>query len=637
MAKIKPVLPLFFSLFCSLCGAPPKLHGQSIGQDTSVTLSTIQVNSSSTRLSVVGGINSDWQSTQLEKLPINNLADLLHTEAGTYIKSYGLGSLATSSVRGGSAGHTLVLWNGLPIQSPMLGQLDLALLPVLTAESISFTKGGNAALWGSGAIGGVINMNSEADFSQQFSLQSGTGFGSFGHFQQDLKLAVGNNNLQSVTKFSHQQANNDFYYFLADGLPERQQTNAELSQQFLGQDLYWKINNQNHLAFHLWWQQSDRQIPPTNVQNRSEAHQDDLTTRFLVDYKHINNNGLWNIKTGFFDEHLNYFDDLILFESRSHFRTYLAEITGQWFWKKQELLIGNFHTQTRAWSAGYRENIPNEYKTALFASWKYNGAKGNAQFSLRQEMVDGTFVPIVPALGFDWYFIPSLTLKGKISRNYRLPTFNDRFWRPGGNPDLLPESGWSQELTLAHETKAKNLLFHLSLTAFNRNIDNWILWSLQEGQSYWSANNITKVWSRGLEPRLSATVRFKKITFQWRGGYDYILSTNQVALENPKMAVGDQLIYTPVHQAFGSFSIDWNKLHFAFQHNYTGAADGINEPLEAFQIGNVRLQYTNLFKQYKGTLFLNINNIWDTDYLVVERRPMPGIHFQTGLNLFFNK
>ncbi len=609
---------------------------QSAPVDTTVMLPSVEVNAHQTRQSVVGSMSSEWQTTLLQKLPTHNLADLLQTQAGTYIKTYGLGSLATSSVRGGSAGHTLVLWNGLPVQNPMLGLLDLALLPVQSAESISFTKGGNGAMWGSGAIGGVIEMRNEADFSQKLNVTSSTEFGSFGYFKQQLKLGLGNEKLQSVTRFSFLQADNDFYYFLADGLPERQQTNARISQQFLSQDLYWKINPRNQLDFHLWWEQSDRQIPPTKVQTRSEAHQDDLITRLLLEYKYIGDAWLWRVKAGYFDEHIDYYDDLILLESPNHFQTILGEITGQWFHKKHEFLFGSTHTHTRAMSAGYRDQTPEEYKTALFASWKYTGGKWNTQISIRQEMVDGTVVPTVPSFGFDWYFAPSLILKGKVSRNYRLPTLNDRYWIPGGNPDLLPESGWSEELTIEQKSKERAFQLNVSLTAFNRKIDNWILWSIPEGQSYWSSNNITRVWSRGLEPRLAVTYKPKNIALHWRFGYDYIRSTNEVAVQHPNIAVGDQLIYTPVHQAFGAFTVDWKNLHVMYQHNFTGETEGINETIDAYHVGNVRIQYSGTLSQLKGTMFLNINNIWDADYVVIERRPMPGIYFQTGLNLFFN-
>ena len=53
------------------------------------------------------------------------------------------------------------------------------------------------------------------------------------------------------------------------------------------QDLYWKIDKKNQLAFHFWQQYSDRNIPPTNVQTKSEARQNDQATRMLIDWKNL--------------------------------------------------------------------------------------------------------------------------------------------------------------------------------------------------------------------------------------------------------------------------------------------------------------------------------------------------------------
>ncbi len=621
-------------VFLLLCSLP--LQAQEI-LDT-VRIPTIEVKAAKIRQDVTGSVSQNWTKDQLAQLPANNLAELLAAETGTFIKSYGLGSLATSSVRGGSAGHTLVLWNGLPVQSPMLGQLDLSLLPVQSMESIRFDRGGNTALWGSGAVGGVLDLRNQADFSQRLQVASLTQIGSFGQFQQQLKLRLGNAKLQAITRLSHQEAENDFTYLPAPGVPERRQSNARLFQQYLIQDLYWKINERHHLSVHFWQQESDRHIPPTNVQTRSEAHQDDRATRLILDFQKRGKKGMWQIKTGFFNEYLNYFDDQILLESRSRFRTYLSELTARWSLNSQHsLLIGNTHTYIQAWSAGYRENIPAEYKTALFASWKYKAAQLQTQISLRQEMVDGELIPLVPSLGVDVYLSPSLTIKGKLSRNYRLPTLNDRFWQPGGNENLLPESGWSQELTVEQKAGDQNFQVKASMTVFNRNIQNWILWSIREGQSFWSSNNITEVWSRGLEPRVSMTRKFDDFSLQFKGGYDYIRSTNQVELANPRMAAGEQLIYTPIHQAFGSFSLRWRGWYALYQHSYTGPTQGINDPIEAYQIGNIRLQYSPQFKAIQARFFLNIQNAWDKDYLVIERRPMPGRFFQTGIQIFFNK
>ena len=156
-------------LYILLCFSPYSLVAQVA--DT-IDIEAVEVKGFLPRGTTQGAITQSWSTTNLEKLPATNLAELLAQEAGVYIKSYGLGSLATSSVRGGSAGHTLVLWNGIPIQSPMLGLLDLSLLPISFSESISLQKGGNGANWGSGAIGGTISLKNETDYQNKFSLSN---------------------------------------------------------------------------------------------------------------------------------------------------------------------------------------------------------------------------------------------------------------------------------------------------------------------------------------------------------------------------------------------------------------------------------------------------------------------------------
>jgi len=58
-----------------------------------------------------------------------SLAELLSAHTPVFVKAYGKGTLATASFRGTAASHTKVLWNGFEINSPMLGQVDLSLVP----------------------------------------------------------------------------------------------------------------------------------------------------------------------------------------------------------------------------------------------------------------------------------------------------------------------------------------------------------------------------------------------------------------------------------------------------------------------------------------------------------------------------
>ncbi|MEM6380998.1 MAG: Plug domain-containing protein, partial [Bacteroidota bacterium] len=196
--------------------------------DSTQIIPTIEVKAKKTRTGIVGSTVTRWESPQLSNTAATNIATLLQTEAGVFIKSYGLGSLATSSVRGGSAGHTLVLWNGIPIHSPMLGLLDLSLLSINAIDAVQFQKGGNGALWGSGAIGGVLSMDNEVDFSDKMNLSVRSLFGAFGISQQDLNIGLGNTKFQSKTRFSYRRADNDFTYRLRPQLPKQKQTNAAL-------------------------------------------------------------------------------------------------------------------------------------------------------------------------------------------------------------------------------------------------------------------------------------------------------------------------------------------------------------------------------------------------------------------------
>ncbi|MEM6699617.1 MAG: TonB-dependent receptor [Bacteroidota bacterium] len=472
------------------------------GQQSTVIIDSIEVLASKIRSENIGGQSQSWSSEQLNHLAASNVADLLQQESNTYIKSYGLGSLATSSIRGGSAGHTLVLWNGLPLQSPMLGLLDLSLLPLNAVEGVNLQKGGNTALWGSGAIGGTIGLNNLPNYSNAFQASVLSEMGSFGRWQQQGQVKIGSQKLQSHTKFSHLQAENNFKYTIAPDLPKREQTNSRLSQQNLIQDFYWN-KDKHEVEAHYWYQQSARHIPPTNVQTRSEAHQNDESHRAVLNWKYFAYNSMLRAKVGWFKEHLDYFDPQILLESKSQFTTLFAEFSNQWQWKnQQQLYIGTTQSFTQAASAGY-ENQVQEHRSAFFALYQMHRGKWSLKSSLRQELVDGILVPLVPNLGVEYQISPALIANFKISKNYRLPTLNDRFWRPGGNENLLAENGWSEEVGLKSSFQKGNWTLGTNTSIFNRNINNWILWSIQEGQQFWSANNIAKVLSSGIEQRLS--------------------------------------------------------------------------------------------------------------------------------------
>lgn len=605
--------------------------------DTSLQLPQINLTETSIRNAPIGSKTEIWDSQTLQNNTASNISEILNRESGIFIKSYGAGSLATSSLRGGSAGHTAVVWNGFSLQSPMLGLLDLSFLPAVFVDEVAINAGGNSAPWGNGAIGGMIALNNLPSFEGGLEVQFKNILGSFSLWDSHLKLSYGKNKIAGSTRVFYQKAENDFEYVVRPDLPKKQQSNSAFLQEGILQELYWKIKANQQLGLHIWWQQSDREIPPTTTQTRSEAAQKDAILRSTIHWKSIGQKSILQARAGFFDEEIDYRDDMIGLQAVTRF----WNLTGEVEYERSLQNFGKIHfglnqTMTKAFADAY-ENPPENYRGAIFGAIQASYVGWDFQLSLRQEWSPDQNIPFVPSFGFEKKIGTWLISKTKISRNFRLPTLNDRYWQPGGNENLKAESGWSTELSLLAQWKIKTHQFQYSVSGFNRNIENWILWSIRQGEVFYSANNIAKVWSRGLEQRFQWQFTKKYFNLYLKGGYDYILSTNQKANENPKISEGAQLFYVPKHKAFGFLKLNWKNIGFYYQQTITSAITTISEPLEGYQVAQLGMDYIININAFSGKLFFQIENLWDENYRVVERRPMPPRHFRFGFQIDFKK
>lgn len=95
------------------------------------------------------------------------------------------GFLADLSIRGATFGQTLVLLNGMRISDVQTGHFNLDLpIPLEALSSVEVLKGSGSTLYGSDAIGGVVNVRTEPGEIPDLRLY--TGFGNFGTNQQHL-------------------------------------------------------------------------------------------------------------------------------------------------------------------------------------------------------------------------------------------------------------------------------------------------------------------------------------------------------------------------------------------------------------------------------------------------------------------
>ncbi len=108
-----------------------------------------------------------------------DVAQLIATAPGVAVNDYGgLGQLTTVSIRGSTADGVLVLLDGLPLNSAFGGAVDLSSIPRGWIERIEVLRGPEGALYGAGALGGVVNVVTRRAAAGQWSAEGSAG--SFG-------------------------------------------------------------------------------------------------------------------------------------------------------------------------------------------------------------------------------------------------------------------------------------------------------------------------------------------------------------------------------------------------------------------------------------------------------------------------
>lgn len=552
------------------------------------------------------------------------LADLLGGISPVAIKQYGPAGIGTSSVRGGNAAQTQVLWNGFPINNPMLAQTDLSLIPLPLLDEISLHYGNGSALWGSGAIGGTIAMANKARFDPGITATSMLSWGCFAQQQQAIRTNIQTRKSVTQIRALRQSAANNFSYTDLFG-ESRTLENARTRQEGMVLGQFLRLGK-HRVAAHAWWQEANREVPPTRVQQQSVAEQADAAWRLALDYKYLANRWTLNLRGARFRDRLQYRDSLLGLATDSRAITYWAEALAEyhpnahhqlesgWQWHIQNGTSGSYrrdaHRRQVSWIGRYQWQPNNNWLVSL---------------RLRQSWADGQPLPVIPYLGVQSRMSSWLTLRANLHRSYRLPGLDDLFWEPGGNPALQPEAGWGQELGLQASLMLGQVPMTYQLTGFSRQIDHWIQWV--PGNAYWSPRNIKKVWSRGLEQELSVSLNEGPLQADLRLFYHLIRSTDE-------SDAGQQLIYVPVHQGGGQLTLKKDLWTLQYAHRSSSRSFTVSdhsEYLDGWQRGDLHLSYDWSLGAWAGRLQFSVQNIWNTHYELVVNRPLPGRHIMGHL------
>lgn len=607
-------------------------------QDTSqYQLRTVEIFGKSAEVFASGSRVSTLDSLFVRTYTSGSLAEVLQARTPLFLKSNGPSGISTPSFRGTGTTHTAVLWNGLNISQPALGLSDMSLLPISSIGSMAVQHGAAGATYGSGAIGGAVLLNSTKTQEPGFGADVQQEVGSFGRYFSSASARYSGQKVSVAVSGYRLAAENDFSFrdYGRIGAPTRRQDQAQVAQHGFTQDLTWQLSPTTRLALHGWYTYANREVPPALGAAGSEARQLDRNLRLMTELNHSSNWGETSVKAAVFNDYLRYTDNSN--NSVTDINTYQVQAEQTYTYARRWSLRGGLNLQHFVADVqGYGRHVT-EDRASAFLLLRYDPTRRlDLSLNLRQAFVKGYNPTPAPTVGANWLLLEhdkhKLYLKGNVSGSYRVPTLNERFWQPGGNPNIKPEQGWSYESGLRHRYTFGNVQLESELSVYRMLVDNWVQW-MPGASGYWSPRNLQKVRAQGIEFSSRASTTLGDWQLAVTGAYTYTASEQVKAYEG-NQELNRQLAHTPLHKfnigsdlSFKYWTLLGNLTHTGLRYTDNSNAGS----LPGYILLSVAVHRKFTFSKYQFVASVRSDNVTNQEYTVLQNMPMPPRSFAASL------
>jgi iron complex outermembrane receptor protein len=547
-----------------------------------------------------------------------SITSLLNYHSPIYFKENGAGMVSSPAFRGTTAQQTAVIWNGIAINSQLNGQTDFNTLNVTDFNSLEIRAGGGSVIYGSGAVGGSIHLNNLAYFNTKSRHQIRMLFGSFETYGGNYNWTFGNDRIATNVQISANTSTNNYRYLDTSLRNE----NGAFQNLSWNNSLIFKINDNNILKYHTHGFDGERYLSGT-ISVVGKSKYDDFNTRNLLEWIRQGAQTISKLKTAYLTEHYTYFENKNSpIYNYGKANTFIGRYDYLWRYTKKSSINGLIeYNQTQ----GSGSNINPETRNIGSASvlWKqYLHNHWLLETSFRKEWSSEYDSPFLFALGTKYNIAKQYSLCGQISKNYRIPTFNDLYWQGSGNPDLQPEYALQGEIGQDFKFKSHTI----STTLYHINLDNLLRW-IPNRQGIWQPENVAKVTTKGAEFQWNYKQEFNHHHIDMTFLYAYTQSTDAQTQAD--------LIYVPRHKATFTAIYHYKKWTVYAQHLFHGEVYTSSDnyyALDPYTLQNLLIE-RKLNIGIPSQINFQINNILNNNYQNVIARPMPGRHYQINLIL----
>lgn len=632
----------------------------------------------------IGVQKTTFDSLALKENISLSMADILTYNSGVYVKNYGRATLSTVAFRGTSPSHTQVTWNGMRLNSPMLGMTDFSTIPAYFVDKASLLHGTSSVNETGGGLGGVVRLATNPDMPKGFYLQYIQGIGSFSTFDEFLHAGYASEKWTVSTRAAIMTSPNDYKYINHDKKEniydddhniigqyypeERNRSGAYKDFQVL-QEVYFKTLKGDRLGLNAWFVSSNRELPLLTTDYGDyrdfENRQREETFRGLLTWNHNRPSWQLGLKAGYIHTWLAYdyrreiTEDNWGVMTRSRSRTNTIFGMGEFEWQPTSAWL--FTASITAHQQFVRSEDKNiiiqqgdkgivgydkgriELTASASAKWQPLSRLGLSAV-VREDLCATSWTPLIPAFFIDGILTADgrLSAKASISSNYRFPSLNDLYFLPGGNPDLKNEHGFSYDAGLAYRFSKSGVIdIEANATWFDSYISDWIMW-LPTSKGYFSPRNVKKVHAYGVELGANAGWRpAEGWLLDLNGSYSWTPSINRgEKMSAADRSVGKQLPYIPRHSAAVTGRLTWRSWSLLYKWAYyserftmSSNDHTLTGRLPSYFMNNISLEKNFEFKPLGIQLKFAVNNLFNEDYLSVLSRPMPGINFELFIGI----
>lgn len=636
-------------------------------------------------LKEIGVEKTTFDSVVLKENIALSMADILTYNSSVFVKNYGRATLSTVAFRGTSPSHTQVTWNGLKINSPMLGMTDFSSIPAYFIDQASLLHGTSSVNETGGGLGGLVKLATIPDAPPGFNLQYVQGVGSFSTFDEFLRFSFHNDHFTSSTRVVYSSSPNDYTYINHDKkvniydedhniigqyYPKEKNRSGSYKDFQVLQELYYNTRHGDKFGLNIWYIDSNRELQMLTTdygeERDFENRQRENTLRTLLSWNHRKSSWDLGIKVGYiytwmaydYRKEITEGNWAAMTRSRSHINTIYGSAEANYNINDKWLFSASFTAHQQFVKSqdnniilqqgdkavvGY-DKARLELSASASAKWQplYNLGLGAV---VREDIFGEKAAPVIPAFFTDWMVFDgvyvnkpmNLTIRGSISMNYRFPSLNDMYFLPGGNPELKSEHGFTYDAGITYNIDfSKRTSFSIGGNWFDSRINDWIIW-LPTTKGFFSPRNVKTVHAYGLESNFEMGIDFgKSWLLSLTGSLSWTPSINKGEKISPAdKSVGKQLPYVPKLSSSVTGRLKWGTWCFLYKwcyysERFTMSSNDytLTGHLPKYFMSNISLEKNFFFKPLDIQLKLAVNNLFNEDYLSVLSRPMPGINFE---------